>query len=98
MEKDAIEQSLDTNQHLIHNPAATFAMQVEGDLLVVDRSQTVQDGSLVVAALALWAGLCPSLVLSKSSDSSGSEISQCHLQADNQKKRQIWRSGAWLLP
>ena len=57
MEKDAIEQGLDTNQHLIDNPAATFAMRVEGDLLVVDRSQTVQDGSLIVAALALWAGL-----------------------------------------
>ncbi|MBE9111342.1 DNA repair protein [Nodosilinea sp. LEGE 07298] len=60
---DAIEQSLDLNQHLIHNPAATFFMRVEGDmvadqevqpgdLLVVDRSQTAQDGSLVVAAIA----------------------------------------------
>ena len=65
---DAIEQSLDLNQHLIHNPAATFFMRVKGDmaadqevqpgdLLVVDRSQAAQDGSLVVAALALWAGL-----------------------------------------
>ena len=60
---DAIEQSLDLNQHLIHNPAATFFMRVEGDmaadqevqpgdLLLVDRSQTVQDGALVVAAIA----------------------------------------------
>ncbi|MEA5449695.1 S24 family peptidase [Leptolyngbya sp. CCNP1308] len=60
---DAIEQSLDLNQHLIHNPAATFFMRVEGDmvadqevqpgdLLVVDRSQTAQDSSLVVAAIA----------------------------------------------
>ena len=60
---DAIEQSLDLNHHLIHNPAATFFMRVEGDmaadqgvqpgdLLVVDRSQTAQDGSLVVAAIA----------------------------------------------
>ncbi|MGG6241593.1 S24 family peptidase [Nodosilinea sp. AN01ver1] len=60
---DAIEQSLDLNQHLIHNPAATFFMRVEGDmaadhevqpgdLLVVDRAQTAQDGSLVVAAIA----------------------------------------------
>ena len=60
----AIEQSLDLNQHLIRNPAATFLMRVEGDmvpadqevqpgdLLVVDRSQTTQDGSLVVAAIA----------------------------------------------
>ena len=60
---DAIEQSLDLNQHLIHNPAATFFMRVEGDmaadqevkpgdLLVVDRSVGAQDGSLVVAAIA----------------------------------------------
>jgi DNA polymerase V len=60
---DAIEQSLDLNQHLIHNPAATFFMRVEGDmvvgqdvqpgdLLVVNRSQTAKDGSLVVAAIA----------------------------------------------
>jgi DNA polymerase V len=59
---DAIEQSLDLNQHLIHNPAATFFMAVDGeiqtdgdvqagDLLVVDRSQAAQDGSLVVAAI-----------------------------------------------
>jgi DNA polymerase V len=60
---DAIEQSLDLNQHLIHNPAATFFMRVEGDmaadqevqpgdLLVIDRSVLAQDGSLVVAAIA----------------------------------------------
>jgi DNA polymerase V len=60
---DAIEQSLDLNHHLIHNPAATFFMRVEGDmavgqeiqpgdLLVVDRSQVAQDGSLVVAAIS----------------------------------------------
>ncbi|MBE9109880.1 DNA repair protein [Nodosilinea sp. LEGE 07298] len=60
---DAIEQSLDLNQHLIHNPAATFFMRVEGDmatgpdvqpgdLLIVDRAQVAQDGSLVVAAIA----------------------------------------------
>jgi DNA polymerase V len=60
---DAIEQSLDLNHHLIRNPAATFFMGVEGDmavgqdvqpgdLLVVDRSQTAQDSSLVVAAIA----------------------------------------------
>ncbi len=60
---DAIEQSLDLNQHLIHNPAATFLMRVEGemvtdqdvqpgDLLLVDRSQMPQDNSLVVAVIA----------------------------------------------
>lgn len=59
---DAIEQSLDLNRHLIHNPAATFFVRVEGgiqasqevqpgDLLVVDRSQTVTDNALVVAIL-----------------------------------------------
>ncbi|HEY9736111.1 MAG TPA: S24 family peptidase [Trichocoleus sp.] len=59
---DAIEQSLDLNRHLIQNPAATFFVRVEGDiqasqevqpgdLLVVDRSQTVTDNALVVAIL-----------------------------------------------
>ena len=28
---DAIEESLDLNHHLVHNPAATFFMKVEGD-------------------------------------------------------------------
>lgn len=62
---DAIEQGLDLNHHLIHNPAATFFMRAEGDmeadqevqpgdLLVIDRSVAVQDGSLFVAAIALW--------------------------------------------
>jgi DNA polymerase V len=57
---DAIEQSLDLNRHLIHNPAATFFLRVEGDiqadqevqpgdLLIVDRSETVTDNALVVA-------------------------------------------------
>jgi DNA polymerase V len=65
---DAIEPSLNLNQHLIHNPAATFFMRVEGDmtadqevqpgdLLVIDRSVPAQDGSLVVAALPFWAVL-----------------------------------------
>ena len=59
---DAIEQSLDLNRHLIHNPAATFFLRVEGDiqadqevqsgdLLVVDRSETVADNALVVAVM-----------------------------------------------
>ncbi len=30
---DAIEPSLDLNRHLIANPAATFIMRVEGDLV-----------------------------------------------------------------
>ena len=60
---DAFEQSLDLNQYLIHTPAATFFMRVEGDvqtdgdvqpgdLLVVDRAQTARHGSLVVAAIS----------------------------------------------
>jgi len=59
---DAFEQSLDLNRQLVKNPAATFFMQVEGDLqpnhevqpgdlLVVDRSVNGQDQSLVVAAI-----------------------------------------------
>lgn len=60
---DAIEPSLDLNRHLITNPAATFIMRVEGDLvagaatqpgdlLILDRSRPPQPGSLVVAAIA----------------------------------------------
>jgi DNA polymerase V len=59
---DAIEQSLDLNQLVIKNSAATFFMRVEGtletngdvqpgDLLVVDRSLDARDNALVVAAL-----------------------------------------------
>jgi len=59
---DAIEQSLDLNRHLIHNPAATFFMRVEGDaaadqsvqagdLLVVDRSLEAQHQSLIVGVI-----------------------------------------------
>ncbi len=57
---DAIEQSLDLNRYLIQTPAATFLMRVQGDmvadaavqpgdLLIVDRSRTVQSGALVVS-------------------------------------------------
>ena len=59
---DVIEQSLDLNQRVIKNAAATFFMRVEGthqinvdvqlgDLLVVDRSLDARDNALVVAAL-----------------------------------------------
>jgi len=59
---DAIEESLDLNRHLVHNPAATFFMKVEGDaaadasvlpgdLLVVDRSVEAQNQSLVVGVI-----------------------------------------------
>ena len=60
---DAIEPSLDLNRHLITNPAATFILRVEGDLvtdaethpgdlLIIDRSKPPQTGALVVAAIA----------------------------------------------
>ncbi len=59
---DAFEQRVDLNRQVIKNPAATFFMRVEGDLqpnhevqpgdlLVVDRSLTAGDQSLVVAAI-----------------------------------------------
>ncbi|MEL6385301.1 MAG: S24 family peptidase [Cyanobacteria bacterium J06626_18] len=59
---DAIEQSLDLNRHLVHNPAATFFMKATGDgvadaevcpgdLLVIDRSLEAQDQSLVVGVM-----------------------------------------------
>ena len=59
---DAIEQSLDLNRHLVHNPAATFFMRVEGDmvahaevhpgdLLILDRSLAAQHESLVVGVI-----------------------------------------------
>ena len=59
---DAIEQSLDLNQQVIKNAAATFFMRVDethqpnsgvqpGDLLVVDRSRDARSNALVVAAL-----------------------------------------------
>ncbi|MEM6839528.1 MAG: S24 family peptidase [Cyanobacteria bacterium P01_C01_bin.120] len=59
---NAIEQSLDLNRHLIHNPAATFFMRVAGDmvahaevhpgdLLIIDRSLAAQHESLVVGVM-----------------------------------------------
>jgi DNA polymerase V len=59
---DAIEQSLDLNQHLITNPPATFFMRAEGnsivdsdvqpgDLLIVDRSLSPGNDRLVVAVI-----------------------------------------------
>lgn len=60
---DAIEPSLDLNRYLIHTPAATFLMEVEGDmvantevrvgdLLIVDRALTAVDGSLVIGSIS----------------------------------------------
>ena len=60
--EDYVEGKLDLNEHLIHRPAATFIVRVEGDsmieagifpgdLLVVDRSIEARPGSIVVAAV-----------------------------------------------
>lgn len=59
---DQIEKVLDINDLVVHNPASTFFVRVEGDsmegtgifsddVLVVDRSLTPKDGSIVVAAV-----------------------------------------------
>ncbi|MEO1400388.1 MAG: S24 family peptidase [Cyanobacteria bacterium J06635_1] len=59
---DAIEQSLDLNQHLIKRSAATFFLRVAdtmtidpdvqaGDLLIVDRALSAQPNYLVVAVI-----------------------------------------------
>ncbi|MDG2991975.1 translesion error-prone DNA polymerase V autoproteolytic subunit [Candidatus Synechococcus calcipolaris G9] len=59
---DFIEQRLDLNHYLIHNPAATFMARVagdsmigggihDGDLIIVDRSLVPKDGQVVVAVL-----------------------------------------------
>lgn len=59
---DYVEASLDLNEHLIGEEAATFFVRVaggsmraagihDGDLLVVDRSEEPADGDVVIAAL-----------------------------------------------
>lgn len=59
---DYIESGLDLNDLLVRNPAATFMVRVsgdsmigvgihDGDILVVDRSETAVHGKIVVAAL-----------------------------------------------
>jgi DNA polymerase V len=59
---DMVEKPLDLNDLLIDNPTATFFVRVkgdsmegarifDGDILVVDRSVTPTDGSIVVAAV-----------------------------------------------
>lgn len=58
--EDRSDCSLDLNVHLIHHPAATFFIRVEGDLmlgagiasgdlLIVDRALTALAGDIVVA-------------------------------------------------
>lgn len=59
---DYHELSLDLNEHLVRNPAATFFLRAsgdsmkeagigDGDLLIVDRSLSPRHGQVVVAAL-----------------------------------------------
>jgi DNA polymerase V len=59
---DLIEKVLDINDLVVKHPASTFFVRVEGDsmegagifsgdVLVVDRSLTARDGSIVVAAV-----------------------------------------------
>lgn len=59
---DAVERSLDINELVVRNPAATFFVRVRGDsmegagifaddVLVVDRAIPVRSGAIVVAAV-----------------------------------------------
>ena len=59
---DYLEAKLDLNKHLIKNPSATFFVRVtgdsminagihSGDILVVDRSLTPKNGSIVIAII-----------------------------------------------
>lgn len=59
---DHLENTLDLNQLLVPRPTATFMLRVEGDsmigagiydgdMLIVDRSETAVDGSIVIAAV-----------------------------------------------
>ncbi len=59
---DYMDKSLDLNEYLIHNPAATFFVRVTGnsmldagihgdDLLIVDRSLSPKDGSIIIAVI-----------------------------------------------
>jgi DNA polymerase V len=60
--EDYLENSLDIAKYLVKRPKATFFMRVagdsmvgagihDGDMIVIDRAETVRDGSIVVARL-----------------------------------------------
>ena len=60
--EDYLENSLDIAKYLVRRPKATFFMRVagdsmvgdginDGDLIVIDRAETVRDGHVVVARL-----------------------------------------------
>jgi len=57
---DYLEDRIDLNRELVHNPASTFLARVrgesmrdagmqDGDLILIDRSKTPQSGSMVLA-------------------------------------------------
>lgn len=59
---DYIESRLDLNEHLIRHPSATFFVRAsgdsmvkagigDGDLMIVDRAVSPQDGDVVIAVL-----------------------------------------------
>ncbi|MBU4485738.1 MAG: translesion error-prone DNA polymerase V autoproteolytic subunit [Candidatus Delongbacteria bacterium] len=59
---DYLERSLDLNEYLIKNPAATFFVEIQGDsmigagihsgdILIVDRSLEAKHGKIVVAII-----------------------------------------------
>lgn len=74
---DFLDDTIDLNEHLVRNPAATFYYRAEGwsmlmagvcdgDILIVDRSVTPIDGDLVIAC---WDGNQPTCkVLKTASD------------------------------
>src|SRR5262249_3385285 len=60
--EDYLENALDISEYLVKRPKATYFMRVigdsmlgagihDGDLLVIDRAETVRDGRVVVARL-----------------------------------------------
>jgi DNA polymerase V len=60
--EDFMEKRLDLNDHLIHNPTATFLVRVkgnsmvnagifDGDLLIIDRSIEAADGKIILGVL-----------------------------------------------
>jgi DNA polymerase V len=64
---DFLDDALDLNDYLVKNPASTFMYRAEGDsmlmagirsgdILIIDRSVTIQNGDLV---LACWGGDSP---------------------------------------
>lgn len=59
---DYVEQRIDLNELIVHHPSATYFVKAtgdsmreagigEGDLLVVDSSQTAEHGDIVIAAV-----------------------------------------------